>query len=97
MKELDELRSAAGVVLTRPDLEGVLVLLDISRAAFGRILFNFGWSFVYNLFAILLAAGAFVDARIPPVHMLALEHRQCATGHCCKVALLSLKWVKFRN
>lgn len=36
-------------------------------------MFNFGWSFVYNVFAILLAAGAFVAAsgpgggvRIPP-------------------------------
>lgn len=31
-----------------------------------RIKFNFGWSCVYNTFAVLLAAGAFVDARIPP-------------------------------
>lgn len=31
-----------------------------------RIKFNFGWSFIYNTFAVLLAAGAFVKARIPP-------------------------------
>ncbi len=62
----DVARTAADVVLVRPSLGGILVLLDLSRAAFHRICFNFGWSFVYNLFAILLAAGAFVDARIPP-------------------------------
>jgi cation transport ATPase len=30
------------------------------------VAFNFGWSFVYNVFAVLLGAGAFVTARIPP-------------------------------
>lgn len=58
--------TAAGAVLVRPHLEGVLTLLDLSKAAFRRIMFNFAWSFIYNLFAILLASGAFVDARIPP-------------------------------
>ncbi|KAK4193975.1 HAD-like domain-containing protein [Triangularia verruculosa] len=36
------------------------------RKSIQRVVFNFSWSFVYNLFAILLAAGAFVNARIPP-------------------------------
>ena len=62
----DVAQTAADVVLMRPYLGGILVLLDLSKAAFQRIFFNFAWSFVYNLFAILLAAGAFVDARIPP-------------------------------
>lgn len=62
----DVANTAADVILVRPSLGGVLVLLDLSKAAFHRIFFNFAWSFVYNLFAILLAAGAFVDARIPP-------------------------------
>ncbi|KAF2760312.1 putative P-type cation-transporting ATPase [Pseudovirgaria hyperparasitica] len=55
-------KSAADVVLVRPDLQGVITAIDISRSAFRRILFNFGWSAVYNVFAILLAAGAFVAA-----------------------------------
>ena len=59
-------QTAADVVLVRPSLTGILVLLDLSRSAMHRVFLNFGWSFVYNLFAILLAAGAFVDARIPP-------------------------------
>ncbi|KAK5202756.1 hypothetical protein LTR41_011500 [Exophiala xenobiotica] len=59
-------QTAADVVLVRPYLGGILVLLDLSKAALHRILFNFAWSFVYNLFAILLAAGAFANARILP-------------------------------
>lgn len=62
----DVAQTAADVVLMRPYLGGILVLLDLSKAAFHRIFFNFAWSFVYNLFAISLAAGAFVHARIPP-------------------------------
>lgn len=62
----DIAQSAADAVLVRPALEGILVLMDLSQAAFRRIIFNFSWSFVYNTVAILLAAGAFVHARIPP-------------------------------
>ncbi|KAL8737137.1 MAG: hypothetical protein Q9181_001983 [Wetmoreana brouardii] len=62
----DVAQTAADVVLMRPHLSGILVLLDLSKAAFYRIFFNFTWSIVYNLLAILLAAGAFVNARIPP-------------------------------
>jgi hypothetical protein len=43
-------------------LHDVLILLDISRAAYRRIMINFGWSALYNLVAVLLAAGAFVKA-----------------------------------
>jgi Cu2+-exporting ATPase len=39
-----------------------LILLDISGAAYRRIILNFSWSALYNLLAILLAAGAFVKA-----------------------------------
>ncbi|PTB74191.1 heavy metal translocatin [Trichoderma longibrachiatum ATCC 18648] len=59
-------QSAADVVLMRPSLAGVLAVIAVSKKAMRRVAFNFGWSFVYNLFAVLLAAGAFVDARIPP-------------------------------
>ncbi|MCJ1421929.1 hypothetical protein MMC32_008296 [Xylographa parallela] len=62
----DVAQSAADAVLIRPALSGILVLIDLSQAAFRRIVFNFSWSFVYNTFAVLLAAGAFVHARIPP-------------------------------
>ncbi|KAL4935202.1 hypothetical protein BDV06DRAFT_234534 [Aspergillus oleicola] len=62
----DVAKSAADVVLMRPSLLGILTMINISEKAVRRIKFNFGWSFVYNLFAVLLGAGAFVDARIPP-------------------------------
>jgi Cu2+-exporting ATPase len=41
-------------------------VIDTSKVAVRRIKFNFGWTFVYNIFAVLLAAGAFVKVRIPP-------------------------------
>ncbi|KAL5051674.1 hypothetical protein BDW71DRAFT_214331 [Aspergillus fruticulosus] len=62
----DMAKSAADVVLMRPSLLSIVTMINISEKAVHRIKFNFGWSFVYNLFAVLLAAGAFVEARIPP-------------------------------
>lgn len=60
--------AAASVVLVRPDLRGLLVAIDISNAAFTRIVFNFAWSGVYNLFALSMAAGAWIAFRIPPAY-----------------------------
>ncbi|KAJ4131456.1 hypothetical protein NW768_005642 [Fusarium equiseti] len=62
----DVAQSAADVVLMRPALSGIVTMIDASRKSVNRIKFNFCWSFVYNAFAVLLAAGAFVNARIPP-------------------------------
>jgi Cd2+-exporting ATPase len=62
----DVAQSAADVVLMRPELAGILTILNTSKRSFNRIKFNFAWSFVYNTFAVLLAAGAFVRVRIPP-------------------------------
>ncbi|KAK6336003.1 hypothetical protein TWF730_003377 [Orbilia blumenaviensis] len=63
----DVTKGTADVVLLG-GLDGILTLLDISKRSARRILFNFVWSAVYNVFAILLAAGAFVKARIPPAY-----------------------------
>lgn len=49
----DVTRAIADVVLFS-GLEGVTFLLDISKSAFSRIIFNFVWSAVYNVFAITL-------------------------------------------
>lgn len=62
----DIAKSAADVVLIRPSLGGILTMMNASRKSVNRIRFNFAWSFVYNAFAVLLAAGVFVNARIPP-------------------------------
>ena len=56
------------VVLTHPSLTGILTLLELSDAVARRIAMNFAWSAIYNLIAILLAAGAFVHARVPPAY-----------------------------
>ncbi len=89
----DVAKSAADVVLTRPSLVGVLDLMELSRASMRRIYLNFAWSFVYNLFAILLAAGAFVNARISPAY--------AALGELVSVlpvtaVAMQLRWAKLR-
>ena len=61
----DVAQSAADAVLVRPALKGLLCLIDLSHASVRRIMFNFAWSFTYNLFAVLLASGLFVKFRIP--------------------------------
>ena len=58
--------SAADAILTGASLNGVLVLIDLSRDGYHQIIFGFSWSVFYNLFAILLAAGAFVKFRLRP-------------------------------
>jgi cation transport ATPase len=66
----DVAKSAADIVLMTTRLHDILVLLDISRAAYHRIILNFVWSGVYNVSAVLLAAGVFTgllqEARIDP-------------------------------
>ncbi len=49
-------------------LDGIPTFLEISKRSFNRITFNFVWSAVYNLFAILFASGALVKFRIPPAY-----------------------------
>ena len=59
----DVAKQAADVVLMTDRLADMLILLDISTGAYRRIVANFVWSAVYNLGAILLAAGAFASLR----------------------------------
>jgi len=63
----DVARSAADIVFLAPDLARALAaVLRLSRGAVRRVQLNFVWSFIYNLFAVLLSAGAFVKVRIAP-------------------------------
>ncbi|KAI8912176.1 hypothetical protein DFJ77DRAFT_483750 [Powellomyces hirtus] len=48
---------AAQVVLVKSDLRDVLIMLDLSRVTFNRILLNFVWAFGYNIICIPIAAG----------------------------------------
>ncbi|KAI0266483.1 E1-E2 ATPase-domain-containing protein [Gloeopeniophorella convolvens] len=60
-------RGAADVVLLAPDLARALgALLRVSRGAVRRVAANFAWAGVYNVVAVLLAAGAFVHVRVAP-------------------------------
>lgn len=63
----DVTRGAADMVLLN-GLEGIPFLLRISAVAFRRMAFNFAWSAVYNVLAILLASGALVRVRILPAY-----------------------------
>ncbi|KAH7105982.1 heavy metal translocatin [Auriculariales sp. MPI-PUGE-AT-0066] len=59
--------SAAGILLLTPSLATAFkTIFSISTGATRRIWINFGWAFVYNLLAVLGAAGAFVHWSIPP-------------------------------
>ena len=63
----DIARSAADVVFLAPDLARALsALFRLSRGAAFRIYLNFVWAVIYNLSAVLFAAGAFVKVRIAP-------------------------------
>ena len=63
----DIARSAADVVFLAPDLARALSsLFRLSRGATFRIYLNFAWAVVYNLSAVLFAAGAFVKVSIAP-------------------------------
>jgi len=62
----DVAKSAANIILIRSSLSSILIVVLVSRKSFHIIIFDFGWSFVYSLFAILLAAGAFVNTRFQP-------------------------------
>ncbi|KHN95698.1 ATPase, P-type, heavy metal translocating [Metarhizium album ARSEF 1941] len=49
--------SAADFVLIKSDLGSLLTLVELSRAVFRRVKFNFAWASVYNLVALPIAAG----------------------------------------
>ncbi len=60
------MRNAGNAVLIGPSLSGILVLIDLSRHCHGQMVFNFAWAAFYNVFAILLAARAFITIRFTP-------------------------------
>lgn len=90
----DVAKSAADVVLTHRSLTGILTLIDLSRSSMRRVYINFAWSSIYNLFAILLAGGAFVAVRIPPAY--------AGLGELVSVlpviaVAMQLQWTTFRS
>lgn len=90
----DVAQSAADVILARSSLSDILTLIDLSKASMRRIIFNFGWAFTYNTFAILLASGALVNTRIPPQY--------AGLGELVSVLpviaiAMQLRWAKFQK
>ena len=59
-------QNTADAVLMNFSLSSLLILVDLAKHAHRQIVFNFIWAAFYNVFAILLAAGAFVKFRLPP-------------------------------
>ncbi|PKS11427.1 hypothetical protein jhhlp_003190 [Lomentospora prolificans] len=55
--------SSADFVLVKSDLRSVVTLIDLSRAVFRRIMFNFGWACIFNLCAVPVAAGVLYPIR----------------------------------
>ncbi|KAF2261952.1 heavy metal translocatin [Lojkania enalia] len=88
----DVAKSASDVILMSARLHNMLILLDISKAAYRRILTNFGWSATYNIVAVLMAAGAFVKIRIEPAYAALGE-----MVSVCPVIFIAfqLKWQNF--
>lgn len=61
--------SSAEFVLISSSLTSLLTLIDLSRAVFTRIKFNFGWALVYNLLALPVAAGVLYPVRSNGAHI----------------------------
>lgn len=55
--------SSAEFVLVSSQLSSILTLIDLSRAVFRRVKFNFAWALVYNLVALPVAAGVLYPVR----------------------------------
>lgn len=97
--------SAAEFVLVRSDLNSLLTLVELSRAVFRRVKFNFGWASVYNLIALPIAAGVLYPVktngsytRLDPV-WASLAMALSSVSVICSSLLLrsSLPLVGFRN
>jgi P-type E1-E2 ATPase len=66
-RSCDVAKCAADIIVMNPhSLQDLLTMIDISRAAYRRVVLNFVWSAAYNVVAVLMAAGAFVKIRIAP-------------------------------
>jgi len=55
---------SAGIVLVRSDPRDVVGAIELSRAAYRKMVQNLAWATAYNLIAIPVAAGLFVRWRI---------------------------------
>lgn len=64
---LSSASASAAPTASSAGLRGLVVLLNLSSAVVRRIAFNFAWAFTYNVFAVLLAGGAFANGGVGEV------------------------------
>lgn len=97
--------SAAEFVLIKSDLNSLLTLVELSRAVFRRVKFNFGWASIYNLVALPIAAGVLYPVktngsytRLDPV-WASLAMALSSVSVICSSLLLrtNIPFVGFRN
>ena len=85
---------ASDIVLVKGHVVDVCTALDLSRAIFKRIQWNFVWSLIYNCLGIPVAAGVFyplVRVRLPPtVAALAMALSSVSVV----MSSLMLRWYK---
>ncbi|KAF2459868.1 copper-transporting P-type ATPase [Lineolata rhizophorae] len=55
--------SSAAFILVSSHLTSLITLIDLSRAVFRRVWFNFGWALIYNVVAMPVAAGVLYPVR----------------------------------
>ncbi|KAK9469417.1 E1-E2 ATPase-domain-containing protein [Lipomyces arxii] len=58
--------AAADACVLNSEVAGVLAILDLATKLNRRVIFGVSWACVYQFFAILVVAGAFVKVRIGP-------------------------------
>ncbi|KAI5448863.1 hypothetical protein NCC49_006060 [Naganishia albida] len=62
-------KGAAGAVIFANDIQtSILSALRLAQLSRFHVIIGLAWSITYNIFALLLASGAFVKVRIPPAY-----------------------------
>ena len=77
---------SAGIVLVRSDPRDVVRAIELSRAAYRKMIQNLLWATLYNLIAIPAAAGLFIRWRLDPpmsVGALAMNLSTVICGSQC--------------
>lgn len=97
--------TSAEFVLVSSNLSELVTLIDLSKAVFARVKWNFAWALVYNLAAIPLAAGCFYaittssgdHVRLDPVWASLAMACSSISVVCGSLALrCRIPWIGFR-
>lgn len=77
------------------DLKGILIVMDLSCKLVYCIIFNFMWSFVYNLFVVLLVVGVFMLFNNVRILLEFVGLGELVSVLFVILVVLFLKWVRF--